>query len=364
MGRYREDVILPNGAVVRLRPAVVLGSKHELPTKRLAERRMEVLLARINDYSYRPGRYATVEEFAERWKTEVVSKRKASTIHTYESHLKKQILPALGRFRLDELGTRDYQSFVTRLSGTVSRKMLLCVVGTLSSMLRTAKNWSYVCEEVKFDRLVFPERQPSKPARTFTPEQAKNVMALAKPPYRVMFAIAAMTGLRVGEILALQTSDFDFGACEFHIRRSVWRSKVSSAKTANSEAKLPIPAALVPLLRAHIETIPEGYLFLNSRGNLFIAENVVRQGLTPVLDALNIPRCGFHAFRHLHSSMLLAAGAPATVTQAQMRHADPRVTLGIYGHVIGDAHRDFVNEVASILDSNGLSQDGKPQRIQ
>ena len=48
-----------------------------------------------------------------------------------------------------------------------------------------------------------------------------------------------------------------------------------------------------------------------------------------------------------------------TVAQAQLRHADPRITLGIYGHVIGDAHREAVDKVASILASNGLNQ--KPQ---
>jgi hypothetical protein len=73
------------------------------------------------------------EEFAQRWRTEVLSKRKASTVHAAESHLKIQILPLLGEFRLNELGAENQQMFVTRLSGTISRKMLLNVLGTLSS---------------------------------------------------------------------------------------------------------------------------------------------------------------------------------------------------------------------------------------
>jgi integrase len=101
------------------------------------------------------------------------------------------------------------------------------------------------------------------------------------------------------------------------------------------------------------------FLFVNSRGRLFIAENVVRNHLVPILDALKIPRCGFHAFRHAHASLLLASGAAPTVAQARLRHADPRITLGIYGHVIGYAHREAVDKVATILASNGLNQ--KPQ---
>src|SRR5262245_30975915 len=88
VGRYREDIIGPEGHPVRVLKSIVLGSKKELPTKRLAERRMELELSRINSPAYRPGRVATLEDFAERWKREVLSKRKASTIHTVESHLK------------------------------------------------------------------------------------------------------------------------------------------------------------------------------------------------------------------------------------------------------------------------------------
>jgi hypothetical protein len=94
------------------------------------KRRLEALLAPINSLTYRPGRVATVAEFAERWKQEVLSKRKASTIHAAKSHLRNQILTMLGKTRLNELGVETQQIFVNRFSGTVSRKMLLNVLGT------------------------------------------------------------------------------------------------------------------------------------------------------------------------------------------------------------------------------------------
>ncbi len=107
------------------------------------------------------------------------------------------------------------------------------------------------------------------------------------------------------------------------------------------------------------------WLFLNRRGHLFIAENVVRQALTPILDRLKIPRCGFHAFRHLHASLLLSTGAAPQVAQKQLRHADPRMTLGVYAHVIGDLHREAVDKVATrILFPNVPNLRLAPQVIQ
>jgi hypothetical protein len=56
-----------------------------------------------------------------------------------------------------------------------------------------------------------------------------------------------------------------------------------------------------------------------------------------------------HAFRHCHASLLMDVGANPTVAKAQMRHSDARITLGIYGHVIGDSQRDAANKVGEIL---------------
>lgn len=57
---------------------------------------------------------------------------------------------------------------------------------------------------------------------------------------------------------------------------------------------------------------------------------------------LGIPRGGFHAARHGATSSFLADGATPAVVQKQLRHRDPRITLGIYGHVIGNQQRDVV----------------------
>ena len=55
LGRYREDIIQAGGNIVRTRPQIVLGTKKELPTRGLAERRLDELLTRINDYAYQPN---------------------------------------------------------------------------------------------------------------------------------------------------------------------------------------------------------------------------------------------------------------------------------------------------------------------
>jgi integrase len=85
-----------------------------------------------------------------------------------------------------------------------------------------------------------------------------------------------------------------------------------------------------------------GLLFINKRGRPFNANKLRTQVLHPLLAKLGIERGGFHSMRHGTCSALLADGATPAVVQKQLRHSDPRTTLGVYGHVIGNQQRDAV----------------------
>ena len=349
-GRYREDVVGEDGERKRVRRNVLLGSKKEYPTQRLAERALDRLLFRINDPGYRPSRVATVAEFAERWREQVLSQLKPSTKKAAESHLGAYIIPRLGRLRLDDLGVENQQMFVGYLAEKVSRKTVMNVVGTVSSMLNTAKNWGYLCEGVSVSRLVLPQREPRQQARAFTPEQAKAILDLARDPWRVMFAIAAYAGLRAGEILGLSVDDVDLARGVLNVRKTAWYGQIQTAKSVGSESTIPIAENLAEMLRRFIGNRREGLLFVNRAGRPYTSSGkVVQKRLWPLCDALKIPRAGFHAFRHMHATVLLETGATPKVTQRQLRHADSRVTLDHYAHLIDSSHREAVERAAAFF---------------
>ncbi len=364
VGRWREDVVNAEGSVKRVEKSVILGRKVEIPTRRLAMRRLELLLDRVNAPSYRPVRVATLGAFAERWKVEVLAQHKPSTRHAAESHLRVHIMPELGTMNLDRIGPENQQVFATRLSKIASRKTVVNVLGTLSSILKKAKEWGYVCELVQFDKLVLPEASIGTVARFFNAEDARRIIDTAPEPYSAMFAVLAMTGLRTGELLGLQVDDLDFERRVIFIRRSSWYGRIQTLKSKASKGVLPMPEPLAVMLKSYLETWkpnPGRLLFANQIGRPMSANKVVQRKLWPILDALKIPRCGLHAFRHTHASLLVEGGAPVSVAQAQLRHADPRITLGIYSHVVGDSQRNAVEKLAAILRPNAPKSepDGK-----
>jgi len=361
VGRYREDVVEMDGNTRRVRRSVILGTKRELPTKRLAERRLDAILARINCLDYRPGRAAMFGEFIERWKTEVLTTQKPSSARAVRSHLKCYIMPELGKLRLDQFGVENQQMFITRMperatEKAVSRKTILNVLGTLSTILTTARDWGYNCEQISLTKLRLPPRGTAYEAPHFTVEQVQKILAIAQEPWRTMFCIFMMDGLRAGEALGLQWPDIDFERNLLHIRRSAWYGRLQTAKSESSETVLPIPNPLLNVLKAYREQWkpnPQGFLFVTRNNRPPSSNKVVEYHLWPILDALEIDRCGVHAFRHTHTALLLDSGATPKVVQRQLRHSDARTTLEIYGHVVGDAHRAAVEKVASIVDPNG-----------
>jgi integrase len=309
VGRWREDIIGDDGVVRRERRYELIGTIKEFPTKRLACRQLDQVLARINAVGYRPGRLATLGDFAKRWQEKYGCLRKPSTFKAQTSHLRVHIIPTLGMLRLNEIAMEEQQRFVVRLAKTVRRKTLLNVLQTLSVMLNTAKDWGYVCEGMSLKRLALPPREARKTPRFFTAEEARRIIAAAREPYATIYAVAAMTGMRAGELLGLRLTDIDFVPRLILVQRSLWHGNLQSVKSAMSVRALPLPDALAHHLKNYIRTWrpnPDELLFTTRLGTPIDASKLTQRRLQPLLKRLGIGRAGLHAFRRTCASYWLS----------------------------------------------------------
>jgi integrase len=362
--RWREDVIA-DGALRRVRKALAIGTKAEYPTKRLAQRQFDLTLARINNPTYTAGRVATFAAFVERWKMDVLPHRKPSTQRAAKWHLSKYLVPELGQAMMEQIGCERAQGLITKLARLeLAPKTIVNVVGTLSSVLGTAHDWGYRAERLSWARLMFPQRRERIRRRFFSAQEARAIIELTEKkwpaePWGLLFALAAMTGMRAGELMALKTDDVDLERRVVCVRRSVWYGRVTAPKTRAGERVLPLPVTLAERLRRYLQAWTpneERFLFATRTGKPVVIGNIVQRKLWTVLDELKIERCGMHAFRHSHASMLVAMGAPMTVARDQLGHTDPRLTFEVYSHAISGAQRESIEKLAGLLDSDGLKE--------
>src|SRR5262249_55480737 len=151
----------------------------------------------------------------------------------------------------------------------------------------------------------------------------------------------AYAGLRAGEILGLSVEDVDLTRGVLNIRKTAWYGQIQTAKSSGSETTIPIAENLAEMLRRFIGDRRDGLLFANRAGRPYSSSGkVVQKRLWPICDALKIPQAFMP--RHMHATVLLETGATPKVAQRQLRHADSRVTLDHYAHLIDSSHREAV----------------------
>jgi integrase len=346
-GMYREDVLHSDGTFKRVRRCVVLGLVSRL-SERSARKLFQPYLDRVNAAAkLAPRSGVTLEEFVVEWRTSVAVNLKASTTWTAESHLRAHIIPKLGSLPLPDINTKTVQSFVAYLAnGGRSKKTVENVLLTLSSVLRVARSWDYACGNFSLADITMPRDGIRKEQRSFTDAEVGKILSATAEPFGTILAVTAILGLRIGEVLALRVNDLDFDQKIIRVRQSVDAAtrEIQSVKSSASSADLPMPSQLEARLSAHLR-VREGkgdLLFVNRNGRPFSANKLREKHLHPLLVKLGIPRGGFHSMRHGTASSLLANGATPAVVQKQLRHSDPRITLGVYAHVVGDQQRDAV----------------------
>jgi len=252
---------------------------------------------------------------------------------------------------LRELNLRAQQAFVTTVGQQVNgKKTVENVFGTLSSVLKKGRKWGYFVPDVGRVDIEFPSDLKSKSQTFFLDaDNATRVINAAVYPFRLMFLIAALCYLRIGEVTALKTSSLDFERRVIHIHAALdyaTRQEITT-KTSKSTASVPMPELLARHLLHWLENYhvpnPEGYLFVNSKGAPYLSDYVVKQ-VHKAMAKVGIrrpkgARVGVHAFRHGASSELLDAGIPVNVVSRLMRHSDSTITLNSYAHSVRDSER-------------------------
>src|ERR1051326_8925778 len=114
IGRWREDVIQPDGNTTRPYKWEVLGTVEDYPTRKLALRALEARLSTINSPTYRARPTATFSDFATRWDATVLCQHKPSTQSSVRSQLRKWLVPALDFWALKDVDGPTVQTFIAK----------------------------------------------------------------------------------------------------------------------------------------------------------------------------------------------------------------------------------------------------------
>lgn len=157
-------------------------------------------------------------------------------------------------------------------------------------------------------------------------DNGRKIIDGAPGQYRVLFAVLAGTGMRIGEAAGLHVDDLDLQNRVIYVRRSVFEGREQSPKTENAVCEIDIDDGLADLLRKHLGDKRTGRVFEARNGSPISGNNILKRVLHPLLQKLGIPRAGLHAFRHSRVTMLRKNGTPADLQLQWIGHSCLRTT--------------------------------------
>lgn len=173
-----------------------------------------------------------------------------------------------------------------------------------------------------------------------------------------MVLLAVLTGICRGELFALRWGALDLEKGVLEVRESVYNGHFSTPKTRSSYRRIPLSSQALQLLQdrkaRQLAVRPEDLVFASRKGTAFRPDNVLKRIIRPVCARLNLPRIGWHTFRHTHATMLNELGENPKTAQAILGHSDPGMTMGTYTHAIPETLIRAEERLSQLLiDSNG-----------
>jgi len=312
-------------------------------------------------------------EAADAWLAGPVATLRPATRAIYRNAVESHLRPRWGRTRLDAISGDDVARLVRDLRADGAAEWSIRgIAGALGRVYRQASSrlgWLGTNPATLLANGERPKTGATTRRRIYEGDELMQTLAAAREPTRTLFALAAVTGARLSELLGLTWADLDLSdsdAAGVRIEAQVDRSgERQPLKTAESRRNIEIPSSLAVALKRHqlASGVPPAaaFLFATRSGRPLGQRNVLRalrhaqaRAVDPdgrptfpaLIQALGagppIPRDvapNFHGFRHSAASLALANGESAEEVSWQLGHKNSVITRAVYVQEIRTVER-------------------------
>jgi integrase len=265
---------------------------------------------------------------------------KPSALRGYEQCLRIRVLPELGHERLRELTLPRLQRFVDHLAAD---GLAAATIGATITPLRAIYRRARQLGEVQAN----PTSGLSVPAvnrrqtHFATAAQVEAMLDRLDAKDRALWATALYAGLRRGELMALHREEVDLATGVIRVERGWDQCEGEVApKSKQGRRKVPIPAALRDRLAEYLIDGPES-------GRIFVGARDTYDRGRAAAEAAGVEKPTLHECRHGYAALMIAAGVNVKALSTFMGHANIRITLDQYGHLLPGAE----DEAAGLLDA-------------
>ena len=293
----------------------------------------------------------TVKEVGYEYLNNVKVRLKESSIANYRMKLEKHIIPVLGNIKCCLLSSSDVSGFIDqKLKSGLSARYVSDIVVLLKSLFRYASRFYGIVNPV--ESILMPKRAKTEIAILTNKQQSALQKYLRNDASLTSLGISLSlyTGIRIGELCALQWRDIDFDNCAIKISKTVQRIQctvgngktkivITEPKSQSSVRTIPIPQFLLELLR-NAKTSSE--YFVLSGSNKPVEPRALQYRFAKILKKVNLPSVHFHSLRHAFATNCIALGFDIKTLSEILGHSSVEITLNRYVHSSMDRKRAYM----------------------
>lgn len=280
----------------------------------------------------------------------------------YEQAFRLHLLPRFGTLTLDQIDRGAVKDLLAeKLTSGLSRSTVTRIRLALKWVMEDAVEDGLIHQNPAAVRMRFAGGKQTN-VKAFT--QAQLILALescrARVPERfVLVHLLAMTGLRLGEALALKWEDIDWTGRTVRVCRGWTHSRIEQTKTGQERA-VDLAGVILDDLRAwdastKARAMADGderpeWIFPSNRTDEPMAHSTVSRDFKVALRAAGLAtHYTPHSLRHTYASLLLSAGESPYYVQRQLGHATMTMTTGLYGRWLPAGNPEAVDRLAGRL---------------
>ena len=293
----------------------------------------------------------------------------------YENMIYNHIITDIGKIPLNKLTQNDLQQFYTRLKngGRQIRTELYGkglsdrMVRGCHAMCRKALEKAVADGIIRINPAIGCKLPPkkAKEMQVLTREEMQRFMAQAKADgYFELFILELCTGMRRGEIVALQWDDLNMQTGELHICRQATtvhgNIHICAPKTKSSIRTVILPPDIVKILAEYKKRINSRWMFPSPvKEDAPYHPSAIRKVLDRTLERAECKHVRFHDLRHTFATTALANGMDVKTLSAIIGHISSETTLNIYTHITDNMQRSAANKIEQGFGRNegSLSED-------
>lgn len=285
---------------------------------------------------------------------------KERTYIRYEQLIRTHIAKKIGGNDVNDLTPIVLQSFVTELLNTgnlktgkeLSANFVNMVISVIQNSLKTA-HLVGIANEYVANKIKRPKTKEKQVECFSCKEQKKieNYVLNSRKDKLFGIVLCLYTGLRIGELIALQWKDIDLQKGLLTVSRSCHDTSGGIAfdepKTATSRRVIPLPKQLLPKLK-NIKKSGNSDFVVSADGNA-VSVRSYQRSFELLLKRQNIVHRGFHSLRHTFATRALECGMDVKTLSEILGHKNPTVTLNRYAHSLLEHKAAMMNRLGKLL---------------